>query len=225
MKKAICQEPPIRDGWHSHSIADKIQVVLECLKFIRIFNKPEICIANFSVHAQDFSININAKASRACHQSETGWKILTFLIGVFVVLVLQGCVQDNHIPINIENNSISEAKTEEKEVKTLPINKEGLISQEECEERNLQDKIIILQSEYCDACKVVMPILEEIKNELGTEFISLDLSDAEDRAIMDEFKIIPSHTPTVLIGCNVYIGVKPKEIYKEKIQELLEKVK
>jgi len=30
-------------------------VVLECLKFIRIFNKPEICIANFSVHAQDFS--------------------------------------------------------------------------------------------------------------------------------------------------------------------------
>ena len=67
---AFCQEPPTiheeiedflclrnvpfqRGGWHAHSIANLIQVVLE--------------------HAQKFTAIYQTKASRVCHQSQTGW--------------------------------------------------------------------------------------------------------------------------------------------------------
>jgi thiol-disulfide isomerase/thioredoxin len=140
------------------------------------------------------------------------------IIVVVAVFVIPGCITKNEAPpvSNITNNITGN------ETGFITLDKEGVISQEACSERKLDDKIIILESKYCGACRVAVPRLKEIEKELNTEFIFLDLSESKDVERLKEFKILPRYTPTVLIGCRVYIGVKTKEQYKRLIEEFLE---
>ena len=100
----------------------------------------------------------------------------------------------------------------------ITLDGEMSIAQNLCQDRNLDDKIIVIESKYCSACRILVPRLKEIEEELGKEFIFLDLSQECDRNRLSEFKIMPRFTPTILIGCDVYIGVKPKETYKRLIK-------
>ena len=103
----------------------------------------------------------------------------------------------------------------------LLIDKEQTIPFEGCSIRGLNDKIIVLESKYCSACKVVVPILKEIEQELDKEFLHFDLSEEEDLERFEEFSIEAQWTPTVIIGCDVLIGGYSKEKYKTAIENFL----
>jgi len=60
-----------------------------------------------------------------------------------------------------------------------------------------------------------------VESELGAEFLFLDLSKEEDTETMKSFDVVPQYTPTLLVGCDVYIGAKSKEEYKQIIEEFL----
>lgn len=101
------------------------------------------------------------------------------------------------------------------------IEGDAIIAQNLCEERNIQDKVIVIHSKYCSACEIVIPLLQEIEQETGKEFIYLDLSKQEDiDALKYEYKIIPKYTPTVLIGCRAFVSIRTKEQYATAIKNM-----
>lgn len=104
----------------------------------------------------------------------------------------------------------------------LSIEKEGTIPLEQCSKRGISDKVIILETKYCSACKVAVPRLREIEKELNAEFLYFDLSKKEDLKKFEEFKIQVQWTPTVIIGCDVLIGAYSKDKYKIVIENLLD---
>jgi thiol-disulfide isomerase/thioredoxin len=103
----------------------------------------------------------------------------------------------------------------------IMLDKEGTISCELCKERGVNDRIIVLESEYCGACKAVAPNIKEAAEELGAEVLFLDLSKESDSIKMNGFGVMPYYTPTMLVGCDVYIGGKSKEEYKQIIGSFL----
>lgn len=138
------------------------------------------------------------------------------LFGILIgIILVYGCTPEPTI-VDITNNITGVNK-----IGPIFLEGEGTIPLELCKERGLNDEIIILESRYCGACRIVVPRLKEIGEELQEEFIFLDLSKKGDLRKMKEFKIIPMYTPTVLIGCDVYIGAYPKEKYKQPIEKLL----
>ena len=141
-------------------------------------------------------------------------KIITLIYIILVITFLSGCKIPEPTEITITNN-VSE------ELGFILLDREGTIPLDLCSERGLNDKILVLESKYCGACKIAKPKLQEIEQELKIEFIWLDLSKKEDMERLKEFKIIPKYTPTILIGCEVLIGAYPKEKYKPLIENLL----
>jgi len=131
------------------------------------------------------------------------------LIGCIVILILLILILyfDNSSPNN--------------KIEPLTLKEEGKIPLEQCSERNLTDKIIILESASCSACRIAVPRLQEVEDELNLSFIFIDISKDEDLKKMDEFAILPFYTPTIIVGCDIYIGLKSKEEYKRIIQNFL----
>lgn len=139
-------------------------------------------------------------------------KIISLIfVLVFMAVFIQGCAQRG-----------CEAPTEYAvEEGIILLDKEGTISCELCKERGLDSKIVVLESKYCGACQAAVPILKEVEEESGAELLFLDLSEEEDSAKMNDLKVQPFYTPTLLVGCDVYIGVKSKEAYKKIISDFL----
>lgn len=103
----------------------------------------------------------------------------------------------------------------------ITIEKDTTIAQNLCEQRNLQDKVIVLHSKYCSACKIVIPYLQEIEQEKNKNFIYLDLSKQDDiDTLKSEYKVIPRYTPTVLIGCKAFVGAYSKQEYENFIENM-----
>ncbi|MCK4453938.1 hypothetical protein KAU51_01140 [Candidatus Parcubacteria bacterium] len=143
--------------------------------------------------------------------------IIIFCFGIVIIAIVAG-----YLVYANQNPSPSPAPNQNKvNLELLVLDREGRISLDACSERGLSNKIILLESKHCRACKVVVPRLQEIERELGPEIIYLDLSKEEDRNRAKEFKIWPKWTPTVLIGCDVLIGAYSKEKYKEVIENFL----
>ncbi|MCK4520664.1 hypothetical protein KAT95_02230 [Candidatus Parcubacteria bacterium] len=144
--------------------------------------------------------------------------IIIFGFGIIIIAIIAGYLvyaKQNPSP------SPSPAPDQNKvNLELFVLDKEGRIALDACLERGLSDKIILLESKHCSACKIVVPRLQELEMELGKEIIYLDLSKEEDRNRAKEFKIWPKWTPTVLIGCDVFIGAYSKEKYKEAIENL-----
>ena len=142
-------------------------------------------------------------------------------ISIVAILVCSGCTNEtNGNIINDGNNSNATNPTEininndTSNLDFLLLDKEGIISPELCTERDLNNKIIVLESKYCGACRVAVPRLREIDQELQAGIIFLDLSEEQNVRIMEEFKVYPQYTPTVLIGCDIHIGAYEKEVYR-----------
>ena len=137
---------------------------------------------------------------------------IILLFCIVAIIAVSGCTnQTEPTEVNISNNAT--------ELELILLDKEGTIPLELCLERNLDDKIISLESKYCGACRIAIPRLQEIEEELQADFIYLDLSKECDLEKLHEFKIMPRYTPTVLIGCDVYIGAYPKEKYNQLIED------
>jgi len=103
------------------------------------------------------------------------------------------------------------------------LDKEGTLSEYECSARNLQDKILVIHAEHCGACKVAVPILQKLEEELDMTFEYYDLDVNSDRQAMGKYNIIPHYTPTVLFGCEVTIGAKSESAYRAEIEDFLSK--
>lgn len=93
------------------------------------------------------------------------------------------------------------------------LDKEGTIPSELCQERNLQDQIIVLESKYCHACETALPKMKDAAKELALNLVFLDLSEKADYSRVNQLKILPHYTPTLIVKCHVYIGDKSKEDY------------
>ena len=150
-------------------------------------------------------------------------KGIIIAISLVAILFSSGCTNTDNgnlngndtepTKMNISNNTSN--------LDFIILDKEGTIAQELCSERGLNDKIIVLESRYCGACRTAVPRLQEIDQELQAGIIFLDLSEGQYIKTMEEFRIYPQYTPTVLVGCDIYIGAYQKDTYKEIIEAFL----
>ncbi len=119
-----------------------------------------------------------------------------------------------------------ETKTNESnkttELVAIELTDEANIPPEECKKRGLYDLAIVLESEYCAACKKVRPALSEVENETGVSFLYVDLSSGEGMAWAEEHGLRPYYTPTVLINCEVLIGAHEKRDYLSALERAME---
>jgi len=137
-------------------------------------------------------------------------KISLFSMLILIILVL-GC--DGYTGNVVQSNS-SEIIILESD-NDLPL--------DFCTEKKLDHNIIMLESQYCGHCKIAKPILKEIAEERNVEITFLDVSQNEDRKIMEDFGLNVKYTPTLVIGCKIIIGGKSKEEYSKIIDEFLKR--
>lgn len=143
--------------------------------------------------------------------SKKGRNVL-FILMLVIVLFIQGCTSpegcDTPTSYTVKDGMIL-------------LDKEGSIPCELCEEGELDSKIIVLESEYCGACRAAVPKIKEAADELNADVLFLDLSKEADSLKMNGFKVQPYYTPTMVVGCDVYVGGKSKEDYLKIISDFL----
>jgi thiol-disulfide isomerase/thioredoxin len=141
-------------------------------------------------------------------------KVLLGMIGFTIILfaIILLAATQKQLEVTTVGNNISAPGV-------ILLSTDGTIPTEECIERNLTDKVIMIESRYCGACRVAVPRVKEVEEELGESFIFLDLSKSGDWKAMESFGIRVQYTPTLLVGCDVHIGAYPKEQYKTWIGE------
>jgi len=110
----------------------------------------------------------------------------------------------------------------EKDNSTIVLDKDKVIDKNICIEKNLDNKIIQLESKFCGHCATVKPILENLAKENNVEITFLDSSDEQDREIIDSYNLQVLFTPTLIIDCKVVVGGQSEETYKDLIKEFLE---
>ncbi len=125
---------------------------------------------------------------------ERVWPLL-----VLVILLAWGCANEN----------------QPQDIPVLRIDAEGTISQANCSMRGLDGKVLVLESKYCGACRMTVPILEGIEAERGLDFIFLDLAEPKARQQLEQYGIMNTYTPTVIVDCEVYIGHRSKEEFEQ----------
>lgn len=134
-------------------------------------------------------------------------KILIGLIFVFLVAV-SGCLDKSEVR-NGTSNSV------------FMLEKNGNLPAEVCENYELKDRVVVIESKYCGVCKIAVPRLREIEQELNMSFVYFDIAKKEELSQLVELGLAPQYTPTVLIGCEVLIGARSKEEYEQKIRVFL----
>jgi len=142
-------------------------------------------------------------------------KIIKYItIGAFLIAVFIGLLfLLNPSSSNSNKYTYTEATSE------ITISSEGEFSQEECSARNLKEKVIMLESKYCSACKATLPTFKKACEEEGIAPEILDLSVPEQRAKMKSYGIQITYTPTFIFGCKYYVGAKNEQEYKSIIEE------
>jgi len=90
----------------------------------------------------------------------------------------------------------------------------AVLDAEKCAEIN---DVTMIHSASCPHCAVAVPILRELEQELNMTFSYYDLSIDKDKETLVSLGMIPTHIPTAVINCKVYVGVRTKEEYKEAI--------
>ncbi len=84
-----------------------------------------------------------------------------------------------------------------------------------CDINDLHGKVVVIHQTGCGACEKVVPVLNEIEQELNLTFEYINLK--EDPSRMYELRIQPFYVPTVIVDCTAYVSkesVWSKEKYK-----------
>ena len=91
-----------------------------------------------------------------------------------------------------------------------------------CNERNLSNKIIFFMSQNCPHCHTVKPIIEKIINEekLKKYYQLFDLANQDSKKRFQELnsKINLQFVPVLLINCNVLSGAKSEGEYRDLLK-------
>ena len=85
---------------------------------------------------------------------------------VMTAIVISGCVTEPTPPpnpVNVNGTDISDNQSKDNSLEFIILGKEGTIEPGICSSRKLDDKIIVLESRYCSACRIAVPILKEIE--------------------------------------------------------------
>ena len=88
-------------------------------------------------------------------------------------------------------------------------------------------KVLDVYATWCNPCKTIVPILEELAEEYdgGVEFAKINFDESEImQDMLSHFQVMG--IPAVLIMGNgkggFIVGTKPKEFYREAIDKILE---
>ena len=86
-----------------------------------------------------------------------------------------------------------------------------------CERRKIDGKIFFIVSKYCSHCKLALPVIKKVIGEMKLEkyFRVLDVSKPTDAKELEKHFVRVVFTPTLLAGCNVYIGGKTEGDYRK----------
>jgi thiol-disulfide isomerase/thioredoxin len=98
----------------------------------------------------------------------------------------------------------------------ITLDHDMILSQSQCSERNLEDKVLMIESEWCGHCATVKPLLKEISEEKNIEISFLDLG--KDQEKVASYGVNVKYTPTVIINCQVIVGARSKEYYEALIE-------
>ncbi len=125
-----------------------------------------------------------------------GIMALVIIIAIIVILII--------IPKDSNNNGNGDI-----------LLKDGMIiPPARCEKLG---KVTAIHAAGCGACAIAIPRLQDLEQELSMEFDIYDLAINDDKEKILELGLIPEAIPTIIINCEVYVGVRSKEQYKEAI--------
>jgi thiol-disulfide isomerase/thioredoxin len=103
----------------------------------------------------------------------------------------------------------------------IDLTGEDDIPLEECRKRGLYGQAVVLESEYCPACKKAKVTLAEVESETGISFLYVDLSASEGTEWMESRGLTAHYTPTAVINCEVLIGAHEKKDYLAALERAM----
>jgi hypothetical protein len=96
-----------------------------------------------------------------------------------------------------------------------------------CEERKLNNRIILITSRYCPHCKeatnLLLPLIKQYN--LEPYFRSFDVINSNDLRSLNNIAISVPYVPTLIIDCDAYLGLKDKEHYDQLLAGFYYKTK
>ena len=96
----------------------------------------------------------------------------------------------------------------------IVLKDKAIIPTEICAQLN---KVTVIHQAGCSACAIALPRLREIEEELNLSFDYYDLAIEEKRNEILSLNLIPQAVSTVIINCEVYVGVRSKDEYRNLI--------
>ena len=151
-------------------------------------------------------------------------KKIVIIFCILLVILLAACQdEDNNSNGNPadDNQTNSSQETNDIKFEKLTITSPGAFPKEGCKARGVIDKVIMLESKYCGHCKKTMPILQEACRERGIEPIIIDVTIPEQREQMESYGVQIAYTPTLIFGCDYYIGTRDKQGYLKLLDKFI----
>jgi thiol-disulfide isomerase/thioredoxin len=100
------------------------------------------------------------------------------------------------------------------------ITSDGRFDADVCAQKGLSGKALMLESKYCSHCQTTLPIFAQACDEQGVECEILDLADSEQYTKMKSYGVDVRFTPTFIIGCEYFTGVRSKEEYLSYLENI-----
>lgn len=138
-------------------------------------------------------------------------KKLHYAIIILIILVIISGFYIAFPPLTPTNN-ISDSSNG-----NIIIINDGDIIQD-CSQRGIEGKVLVIHRRGCSACAIAVPRLQELESELNMNFDFYDLVIDQDKENLLEIGTVPLYVPTVIIDCEVHVGVLTKEEYKSLIE-------
>lgn len=100
------------------------------------------------------------------------------------------------------------------------ITSEGVFDLSVCEAKGLSGKALMIESKYCGHCKETLPIFAKACDDTEVNCEILDISEPEQREQMYSYGVEVQFTPTFIINCEYFVGVKTKEEYLSYLEKI-----
>ncbi len=138
---------------------------------------------------------------------------IIILTSILLILILSGC-QEIVKGDPVGNNSVSLDDN-------FIIERDGNFSQEDCLQKGLGSEVLFIGSKYCGHCTETKPHFIKACDEANITPTILDLSLKDDANQVKKYSIEVRYTPTIIIGCNYYVGEKTEKEYVKFLDRLI----